>query len=206
MAKRRPTRKPKRKKFLAPKKPPAKPAVPLSSFASNYGPDNLRHIGPVLAASWSLPSSRENKLSEAGQSIPEPVSGLLLLDTGADRTCISRKAADALNLPMTRLAKGHGSGGMHENPVYWAKLTIRIATPDGGKRTEMSWQQEVLGIQDLEKPFQHKNFRFGGENREVVGLLGRDILRHTRFRYDGIAGRLEIDFDLSTLGQEPTKK
>lgn len=67
----------------------------------------------------------------------------------------------------------------------------------------MGWEQEVQGIPDLE--LHALGVQFGGKPIEVVGLLGRDILRHTRLSYDGIDGRIKIVFDLKSLQQQPSR-
>ena len=53
----------------------------------------------------------------AGQ-FPQPVVGVVLIDTGASNTCISQRVAERLNLKPLRIADGLGAGGTHRNPVY----------------------------------------------------------------------------------------
>lgn len=65
------------------------------------------------------------------------------------------------------------------------------------------FEQELLGIQDLEKPAAAAGITVGGHHVEMIGLLGRDILKITRLEYDGVAGDVKIRFDLSKLPQKP---
>jgi len=163
----------------------------------------LYRNGPLLIGSWWLPSASRNALASIGRAVPQQVSGVLLLDTGATNTCISLKAAQTLGLTATRIQDGYGAGGLHRNPVFFATLEISIADEKTGKITTIGWEQEVQGIPDLELHAQ--GLQYAGESVEVVGLLGRDILRHTRLAYDGIDGRFEITFDLKSLQQQPSR-
>jgi len=161
-------------------------------LAYRYGPEVLERAGPLLRATWSIPSYIEDALRESGQSVPSPVSGLLLVDTGAVATCIAIHTAELLNLRPTRLATGYGAGGEHTNPVFFASLTIDST----GSKRPLVWQGEVQGIPDLEKYGEDLGIEINGTSAHIVGLLGRDLLRHARLEYDGIAGTLEIHFEL----------
>lgn len=130
------------------------------------------------------------------------VTGAMLVDTGATSTCMSRKAADALGLSPLRMQKGYGAGGAHDNPVYFAALEIPI--PDGsGAVSVIGWEQEVQGIPDLEKHAQGS--AYGGNPVEVIGLLGRDILRFATMSYDGPQGSMKLRFDVASLQFDPSR-
>jgi len=120
------------------------------------------------------------------------VAGLLLLDTGAAATCIAIHTAELLDLRPTRLATGYGAGGEHTNPVFFASLTI----DPSGSRKPLVWQGEVQGIPDLEKYAEDLEIEIDGMSAHIVGLLGRDVLRHAKLQYDGIAGSVQIRFEL----------
>jgi hypothetical protein len=155
----------------------------------------LLTYGPLFVANWSAPKAILDIRQQQGLPIPAPVSGIILLDTGASITCISLKAADQLGLTPTRMASGYGAGGATHNPVFFAKLGLTITA--GNTSTTFSWEQEVQGVPDLEKQCQ---VSYQGVPRELIGLLGRDILRHCRVKYDGIMGTVRIEFDMRTLG------
>lgn len=180
---------------LSPPKPPPAP----TGFSHNYGPGILAAHGPLILAYWSVPQVVEDFLHKGGSPVPGPVNGALLLDTGATGTCISIKAANQLELKATRLVDGLGAGGATKNPIYNAKLTIRMVGPDGTARL-LVFDQEVQGIPELDKHLQIKPVFYAGAKIELIGLLGRDILMFTRFIYDGLAGGLRLDFDISAMG------
>lgn len=181
---------------------PAQPPSPPSSFAHNYGPGVLLANGPLVLAAWSVPKALEEALQKNGEKVPEPIRGVLLLDTGSGGTCISIKAAESLGLKATRMASGRGAGGPTNNPVYLARLRMTIGAPDG-RATTLTWEMEVQGIPDLEKHLEGRNLTYAGGPVEMIGLLGRDILRATRFQYDGLSGSLQIHFDLAAMGVLP---
>lgn len=185
---------------------PAKPSAqrqqnPINWFKHRYGTDFLAGFGPLVAASVSVASVVETALLAQGQLPPAPVLGVLLVDTGATVTSISVRAATALGLVPTRTSKSYGSGGLVDNPVFFARLTLVIT--DGTRRTELMFEQELLGIQDLEKPAAAAGITIDGNHVEMIGLLGRDVLKITRMEYDGVAGDVKIRFDLSKLPQAP---
>lgn len=149
-------------------------------------------------AFWSVPQVVQDFLQTQGVSIPRPVQGALLLDTGATGTCISIRAADRLGLKPTRLVAGFGAGGATNNPVYQARLCIPIANPNG-TGVDLIMEQEVQGIPELEKHLQGKPLTYSGNSIELIGLLGRDVLASTRFVYDGLAGTLHLNFDRTAI-------
>lgn len=175
------------------------PPIP-KRFTHTYGPDFLRSVGPLILATWSVPTMLANQLTAEGKVVSAPVLGALLLDTGASGTCISSQAAQMLGLQPTRLQRGFGAGGEHENPVYLAKLEISITDHKTGVQTMFGWEQEVQGIPDLHR---HTTVMVQGAPVQLVGLLGRDILQHCRVEYEGPSGTLTVSFDLASLqGQQ----
>jgi len=78
-------------------------------------------------------------------------------------------------------------------------MTIRLAHETSV--TEIHWEAEVEEIPNLEESVEPLGLMHSGQPVKLVGLLGRDILRHARFLYDGIDGRIEIKFDLDSLNR-----
>lgn len=115
---------------------------------------------------------------------------------------MSLKAANALGLKPTRTQVGYGAGGQHNNPVFFASFEVQIRDPKTNTQTAIGWDQEVLGIPDLELC---REVTYGGQLMEVIGLLGRDVLRHCKMTYDGTTGRLDFEFNLASLQIRPSR-
>ncbi|HYM62753.1 MAG TPA: hypothetical protein VEZ11_17850 [Thermoanaerobaculia bacterium] len=194
---------PEHKKKLAKQRPEDRSGSPRLSteLLWTYGPGILYRCGPLLLGRWLVPQVIADALVEARRPVPASVIGALLLDTGATNTCISNRAANDLGLIPTRVQDGFGAGGRHRNPVYLARLEMTIA--DEKAQQTFGWEQEVQGIPDLEK--HAPGVAMLGEERAVVGLLGRDILRHARFLYDGPAGSLSFTFEVASLQHAPSR-
>lgn len=192
---------PKSRKSKGPKK--VKPSAkhlhqrPINWFKHRYGTGFLAGFGPLIHATLTVAGAVEAALQARGKLPPAPVHGVLLIDTGATVTAISLRAAAALGLMPTRTSKGYGSGGVTDHPVFFACLKVAIS--DGIRETELNFEQELLGIPDLEKPAAAAGIKVGGKQVEMIGLLGRDILKITRMEYDGVLGDVKIRFDLSQL-------
>lgn len=181
--------------FPGSKPRPTAPAVVPSTFEHKFGADFLRGFGPVFFATWWLPSALAQAIAATGSSAPAPVTGVIVIDTGADSTCISVAAADQLGLKPTRFQAGFGLGGQANNPVYFARLELRITDP-GGAETTLAWEQEVIGVPNLD----HRKVTVtGGRHFNVVGLFGRDILRHCLMTYNGPEGSIRVQFDLAAI-------
>lgn len=113
---------------------------------------------------------------------------------------MSIKVANQLGLKPTRMQPGFGAGGQHSNPIFFAGFTLPIS--DGTRQSTLSWEQEVLGIPDLDK-FRQPVYQ--GKPMELIGLLGRDLLAFCRIVYDGLEGRVEFSFDLGALQAAPSR-
>lgn len=58
----------------------------------------LQH-GPIVQVVVGLAQSFTDQLLQQGQSLPQPIAGNALIDTGASTTCIDELAAQNLRLP-----------------------------------------------------------------------------------------------------------
>lgn len=174
----------------------------INWFRIEHGPDFLQRYGPVFRATFTISDALREKYEAEERPIPDPVDGLMLLDTGAQTTSISSKAADALGLQPARVCTSHGADGKHTANMYYTRLWIRLT--DGKRQTVLGWNLEVRGIPDL-----HEYLRIGppdGKKVEVIGLLGRDILRKAKVTYDGDGGYFKVRFNLDTPSERPTEK
>jgi hypothetical protein len=171
------------------RRPPAKVA---NKFLLRFSPETLEFVGPLVPAAWSLPAPQVELLKQAGRPIPAPFVGSLLIDTGAQRTCISLAAARTLGLKAISKVKGFGAGGEHVNDLVFARLQISIKD-HRGIMTQIWWDMPCQAIPEMEKHLD--GVELNGEPVVLVGLLGRDLLRLATVMYSGRNGTLEVIFD-----------
>ena len=63
------------------------------------GPHDGQAHGAVQIV-FGLAETLAEQLLQQGQSLPQPVSGIALIDTGASSTCIDESLAQQMNLPV----------------------------------------------------------------------------------------------------------
>ena len=126
----------------------------------------------------------------------------MLVDTGATATCMALDAAEELGLTRVRLQTTYGVGGRHDNAVFEAFLMLAI--DNEGVRTTITANLQVMGVPELGTVLSHVPLVTGTEAfpKRLIGLLGRDFLRHATLVYRGSQGIVEIKVDLATMGRE----
>lgn len=169
---------------------PKRAKKPPNSFTYTFGSDFLQASGPVLLASWRLPQALSDQLLKEGKLVPDPVVGLLLVDTGASTTCIDNDVASQLSLTPIRISRTHGVHGEHEVNVY--NTLLHIGIEQRGARQDFYREGETMGAEGISRC--HKPINVSGTPYPVIGLLGRDVLRKVRFHYDGPKGVLKMTF------------
>ena len=107
-------------------------------------------------------------------SIPLPIRGRGLLDTGSEVSIISNVAAEALSLDAMRTVPVTTSTGTGGGPVYSAQITL-------------GWNQRPRA-RALETNV------VGQPLRGIHMLIGRDILRHGQLTWDGPAAVATLRF------------
>jgi predicted aspartyl protease len=114
------------------------------------------------------------QLVQQGKTVPEPIAGWALIDTGASSTCIDDSAAQRLKLPV--IDRGRMSSATHdaiEVNIYPALISI-------------------TGI-----PIKINVLRAIGANlanQELIALLGRDLLQNFTVFYNGVVGEVTLSF------------
>jgi predicted aspartyl protease len=132
----------------------------------------LQQRGPVVQVTVTLATSFAQGLQQANQPVPAPISGWALIDTGASNSCIDDAQAQQMGLPVIDVC--NMTSATHENTqqnVY----PIRI---------------EFVGV-----PIAVDSGRTIGANlapQQLLMLIGRDVLQHCTFTYNGLAGCITI--------------
>ena len=81
-------------------------------------------------------------------------------------------------------------------------MTIIIVDPMG-RDVSMGGDLQVKGIPELGEYFRNVPVQFADAAfpRRMVGLIGRDLLRHATFVYKGSIGQFDFKLDLGSLTQ-----
>ena len=188
----------------------SKAARPTFIDLSYPSPALLKLAGPIVPGAWTLPLHLEERYRRSDMPVPKPVSGFVLVDTGASDTCISLQAAEELGLLPRRMATTYGASGLARNPVFWARLVIEIQTVDG--TTTAGLDDEVVSVPHLEDSIRALGVKVAAPRRSgakapvrLIGLLGRDLLRHATFLYEGARAHFRLTFDGASF-QRPTAR
>ena len=130
----------------------------------------LTASGPLVSVEISIPAALKTYLSEKGLAIPPPQSGFALIDTGAFATAVDQSVFDALGIAPIDKIKTSTPHGAAESPVYPATVTF-----PGLGLSEMPMER-VIGC----------NLKWqSAEGKEILMLLGRDLLQHFLLVYNG---------------------
>ena len=132
----------------------------------------LQQRGPVVQVSVSLGQALAAALAQQSLPIPQPVTGLALIDTGASNTCIDDEAARSMNLPVIDV------GSMHS--------ASHARTPSNIYPVQI----EIIGFKIH---FQSPR-TMGAALREqgLLMLLGRDLLQSCTLFYNGVTGQIKL--------------
>ena len=152
--------------FAGQGKRPDGTAVPIPAQAV------LTQRGPIVQVSVSVGQQIAAQVLQAGGTLPAPVSGLALIDTGASVTCVDQDAANQLQLPAIDVVQvasaSHAAVDQNVYPI----------------------QVEVVGL-----PITVNAPRAIGAALAAQGilvLLGRDVLQHCVLVYNGTAGSISL--------------
>lgn len=132
----------------------------------------LQRQGPVVQVIFGLASSFAQQLIQQGQAVPNPISGLALIDTGASATCIDDSAAKGMGLPVIDVVEMmSASHAAVPANVYPIQLQL-IGTPI---RVEIP---RALGAEL--------------KTQGIIALIGRDFLQNCTLHYNGFTGSLTL--------------
>jgi hypothetical protein len=133
---------------------------------------------PALDVRVGVSVAQAALLTGSGQTVPQPVVARALLDTGASTTCVEPGVLGPLNLLPRGIAFVH--------------------TPTTGGAPHLAQQFDVsVTLGDPAQPYTLPDLPviealLAGRGLQL--LLGRDVLAHCLFVYDGRAGRFSLAF------------
>lgn len=131
----------------------------------------LQWRGPTIQVALHFPAAVSQELTNRGETLPNPVVGNALIDTGASVSCIDVEAADEVGLNPIDLAKMHSATHAdQEVPVFFAAIELLGM----GRRFEV----RVMGARLKEQG--------------LIALIGRDALANSLLFYNGPAGQMTL--------------
>jgi predicted aspartyl protease len=138
--------------------------------------------GPLVGVFVGVSAPRATALINAAQSVPPPVFGAFLIDTGASMTVIDPELVEGLGLsPTGRTAistPSTAAGSYHFCDQY--DVSLLISGSDGSSR---GYVVEAL-------PVITTHLR----SQRIDGLIGRDLLNRCTFIYNGSASMFTLAY------------
>jgi predicted aspartyl protease len=132
----------------------------------------LTQRGPVVQVTVSIGQAIAQQILQQGGTLPPPVSGLALIDTGATSTCVDDAAAQQLQLPaidvVTIASASHSSTEQNVYPISVEVVGLPIA---------------INAPRAIGAPLQPQG---------LLVLIGRDLLQHCVLVYNGISGSFSL--------------
>lgn len=130
-------------------------------------PAILSRIGPFIEpVTITHPRIAQERLEEQGRNIPA-ISVRALIDTGASSSIVSQQVADELGLAQTGYQNVSSVQDEQLQPVYYARIIF-------------PWSSGIE-IPIISCPLRRFDF-----------LIGRDVLAHWHFTYNGTDGSIVI--------------
>ena len=132
----------------------------------------LSQVGPIVQLTLSPLEEHVKAAADKSETVPQPVSGFALIDTGAARTCVDRAAADRAGLAM--VDSGFLTSATHEAepvPVYAGKL-------------------DIAGLPN--NIVAHRAYGANLASQGLVALIGRDVLQRCVLVYNGLDGSFSL--------------
>ncbi|MGC1106198.1 MAG: hypothetical protein WA876_06645 [Candidatus Acidiferrales bacterium] len=130
----------------------------------------LNETGALVSVEIGIPTALKQYLSEKGIAIPAAISGFALVDTGAFATAVDESVFGSLQVPHIdeiQTDTPHGSG---TSKVYPANVTF-----PGMNVSDMPMER-VVGCKLKWKT---------RDEKEIIMLMGRDLLQYFLFIYNG---------------------
>jgi len=147
-------------------------------------PNGLLVFGALLPVEIHVPPQLAQSLGQANQPIPQPQSGLSLIDTGCTFTSVHEPLLIALGLhPINVVQSGTANGPVDQN-VY----AVRLNFPTLG------WDVGLLEVTGSNLAGQTTPASHGQAPQLLVALIGRNLLAACSFHWDGSAGFWSISW------------
>lgn len=137
-------------------------------------PRTLAFYGPIMQVQIEVPQALARVLIERGESVPSPVEGVALVDTGASFTAVSESAMQTLGIAPIDVAGNIGTaGGVAQRNIYPARVTFPgsdLPTIEFNRMISVDLAGQIVPLP---------------VGRPVLLLFGRDLLSRFVLVYNG---------------------
>lgn len=154
------------------------PVFDFSHWDKEQG-DTLAETGPLIQVVLSMPEALAEFSRNQNLRVPLPISGYALIDTGASNTAVHGEILKELSvLPIDRIPhatpSGVGKAFVYPGQVSFPTLGIAELKMDRVVGCELKWQTS--------------------DGKEIIMLLGRDLLRHFLMIYNGPNSNVTLSY------------
>jgi hypothetical protein len=158
--------------------------------------EETNYRGLLIEAVCCVPPETEQTLNAVGLASPQPIVGLMLIDTGAGQISISTDVVGELRLQRVGEETGvHGLGGPHSLGIHNGRVLIPCVNARG--------DQKFLDLRVPVRSLDHFNTspEFQGlynaerQPARMLGILGRAFLQLGKLTYDGPNATYRIDIE-----------
>jgi hypothetical protein len=146
--------------------------MPVFNFLhwTNEHGNTLAETGPLVAVEVGVPAALREYLTEQRTTVPASISGFALVDTGAYATAVDESIFASLNVPHIDEIPTSTTHGNQMSKVYPASLSFPALNV-----TDFPMER-VIG----------SNLKWQTrDGREIIMLLGRDVLQYFLMVYNG---------------------
>ncbi len=178
---------------------PQAPKAPLTLMVNFPGADGLARSGPIVVATWSVPTALAKILAQSGHAVPKPIVGHMLVDTGASKTCIADDVAAELGLKPVGRGNSFGAHGVGSVDRYFAHFRFSMVNQQTSEVVVVDRETLVDAVPKLRDAYDLLGVAQNGFPVRLIGLLGRDFLRHTKLIYDGGSGSFSMTLRLDGM-------
>lgn len=137
----------------------------------------LNETGALVSVEIGIPTALKQHFSEKGIAIPPAVSGFALVDTGAFATAVDESAFVSLGVQHIDEIPTETAHGPGTSKVFPANVTF-----PGMNVTDMPMER-VVGCKLKWKT---------RDDKEIIMLMGRDLLQYFLFVYNGLSSDVTL--------------
>jgi hypothetical protein len=139
----------------------------------------LESSGPIISVEIGMPSALEEFCLKNGVPIPARQSGFALIDTGASISAIHEDILKGLSIvPIdsipSRTPSGAGRSFVYPTRVSFPSINVKDYGISRVIGCDLKWQTS--------------------DGKEIVMLLGRDLLKHFLMVYNGIGSLVTLAY------------